>query len=170
MPTLPSTTTILIRTAALGAATGLRSQLPLALLAVAAGRGAFAPNATGALGLLRTRLVRIGLCAAAFGELIADKTPYVPNRVEPGPFAGRLFFGGLTGAIFARGKAVPAPLGFAIGTAAAGLGAVAGYRYRTALGRKTGLPDPIWAIAEDLLSLGFVSLALSAPFQNRLSG
>ncbi|MEA2515893.1 MAG: hypothetical protein QOJ59_5382, partial [Thermomicrobiales bacterium] len=49
---------VLVRTAVLGFAAGLRSQLPLALIAAAAGRGDFAKDATGALARLRTRSAR----------------------------------------------------------------------------------------------------------------
>jgi uncharacterized membrane protein len=160
MPVQSPTTAVCLRTAVLGFATGLRSQLPLALLSVAAGRGDFASNATGPLALLRTRAACIGFGTAAVGELIADKTPFVPNRIDPGPFAGRLVFGGLTGAVFARGEGASPPLGFALGTAAAGLGAVAGYRFRTTLDRETGLPDPIWAVAEDLIAFTVASVAI----------
>src|SRR5262245_66300024 len=103
---------LFLRTVALGAAAGLRSQLPLALLSLAAGRGDFAKTATGALGLFRTRAARVGLGAAAIAELIVDKTPYVPARIEPAPFTGRLFFGGLAGAVFARGNGSSTPRGF----------------------------------------------------------
>ncbi|MEA2525842.1 MAG: hypothetical protein QOG89_3808 [Thermomicrobiales bacterium] len=151
---------VLVRTAVLGFAAGLRSQLPLALIAAAAGRGDFAKDATGALARLRTRSARFGFGAAAIGEFIADKTPFVPSRLNPGPFAGRLVFGGLTGAVYARGNGRSAPLGFTLGAAAAGLGAYAGYHFRTTLDDKTGLPDPIWAVSEDLIAFTLAQLAL----------
>lgn len=160
MPDLPPTRAVYPRTAVLGFAAGLRSQLPLALLSAAAGRGDFATNTVGALGLLRSRAARLGFATAAAGELIFDKTPFVPSRMDPGPFAGRLFFGGITGAVFARGSGASTPLGFALGAAAAGLGTVAGYRFRTSLPHATGLPDPIWAVTEDLLALTLASFTL----------
>jgi uncharacterized membrane protein len=130
---------------------------------VAAGRGDFAADATGPLALLRTRAARLACAAAAIGELIADKTPFVPDRIDPGPFAGRLIFGGLTGAVFARGNSASAPLGLALGATAAGLGAIAGYRSRMSLDRATGLPDVVWAVTEDLIALTLASIAIRPP-------
>jgi len=104
MPTPQSTTNnaVYLRAAVLGFASGLRSQMPLALIVAAIGREQLPADATGPLSFLRTRVARLGFGAAAIGEVIADKTPFVPDRTNPGPFAGRLFFGGLTGALFAR--------------------------------------------------------------------
>jgi uncharacterized membrane protein len=165
MPNRSSITSrsVYLRAATLGATAGLRSQLPLALLTVAAGRGDFAANATGPLALLRTRTARLACGAAAIGELIADKTPFVPDRIDSAPFAGRLFFGGLTGAVFARGNGASAPLGLALGATAAALGTVAGYRFRTTLDRATRLPDIVWAVTEDLIALSLASLAIRPP-------
>jgi uncharacterized membrane protein len=160
MPAQSPPNTVYLRTAVVGFATGLRSQLPLALLSAAAGRGDFATDATGPLTLLCTRAARIGFATAAVGELILDKTPFVPSRIDPAPFAGRLFFGGLTGAVFARGNGASAPLGFVLGAATAGLGTVAGYGFRSRLDRETGLPDPIWAVTEDLVALTVATLAI----------
>jgi uncharacterized membrane protein len=144
------------RAAVLGFAAGLRSQLPSALVIAAANRGDLGKDP----GLLGHRLVRLGSAAAALGELIADKTPYVPARTEPGPFAGRLFFGGLTGALYARTQGTSAPTAFAVAAIAAGLGTLAGYRFRSTLTRATGLPDLPIALTEDLLAFTLAALAL----------
>jgi uncharacterized membrane protein len=166
MPAQPPTNAVYLRAAILGAAAGLRSQLPLALLSASAGRGDFAGDAAGPLALLRTRAARFALGTAAAGEFIADKTPYVPNRIEPGPFAGRLLLGGLAGAIFARGNRASTPLGFALGVASSGLGTIAGYRFRTTLPRETGLPDLVGALTEDVLAFTLAALALRPPRPN----
>jgi uncharacterized membrane protein len=151
---------VYIRSAILGFATGLRSQMPLALIVAAIGRDEFPAEAIGPLSFLRTRVARLGFGAAAIVEVIADKTPFVPDRTNPGPFAGRLFLGGLTGAVFARAKGANVPAGFALGATAAGLGTLAGHQYRISFPRETGLPDPIFAVAEDLLAFTLAYLAL----------
>ena len=151
---------VYLRTAILGFAAGLRSQLPLALIAAAAGRGEFAKDATGRIALIRTRAARLGFGATAIGEFVLDKTPLVPSRINPGPFAGRVVFGGLTGAVFARGNGRSTPLGFALGAAGSGLGTIAGYRFRVTLDDKTGLPESVWAVTEDLVAFAVAHRAL----------
>jgi uncharacterized membrane protein len=66
----------------------------------------------------------------AAGEMIADKTPFVPDRIEPLPLAGRAFTGALTGALLARQEGGSAVLGGFIGAAAAVALAHIAYRAR----------------------------------------
>jgi uncharacterized membrane protein len=150
---MPNQAKIFLRTAALGFAGGLRSQMPLLALSGAARRNEFAPDATGWLRHLRNRNVRLGAVAAAIGEAIADKTPYVPSRIEPGPLAGRIAVGAVSGAVFARGNAAPVPAGLALGGLAAALGSFAGFALRTKAGPGLGLPDLPVALAEDAAAL-----------------
>jgi uncharacterized membrane protein len=160
MPDSSPTTAAYPRAALLGAVAGLRTQLPFALLARAAGRGELPGLVRGPFGFLRTRAARLGFGAAAIGEVIADKTPYVPNRIAPGPLAGRLVCGGLAGAVLARGRDRPISLGFALGAAGAVGGSFAGFYARRTLDRATGLPDAVWAVAEDLTALALARFAL----------
>jgi uncharacterized membrane protein len=153
----PTTSNTLLRTSILGFATGLRSQLPLALMVASANRGNPTKNTPG---LLHTRTARLGTATAALGEFVADKTPFVPARTNPGPFAGRLVFGALTGAIYARTKGASIPTSLTLAAAAAALGTLAGYQFRTTLTRETGLPDLPFALAEDLLAFTLSYLAL----------
>jgi uncharacterized membrane protein len=151
------TKTPFCRTAALGFAAGLRSQLPIALIVAAANRGDRGKDDNG---LLHTRIVQLGTTAAAFGEFIADKTPFVPARTQPAPFVGRLFFGGLSGALYARTHGTSIPTAVALAASAAALGTLAGYQFRTTLTRETGVPDFPFALTEDLLALTIATLAL----------
>jgi uncharacterized membrane protein len=145
------------RTAALGFAAGLRSQLPNALIIAAANRDERGKTSNG---FLHSRVARLGSTAAALGEFIADKTPYVPARTEPAPFAGRIFFGAVTGALYAHTHRTSIPTAAAAAAVAAALGTLAGYQYRTILTRETGLPDLPFAVAEDLLAFTISTLAL----------
>ncbi|MBA2598140.1 MAG: DUF4126 family protein, partial [Chloroflexia bacterium] len=96
-----SSNAVSIRAAGLGVVAGLRSQLPLALLALAAGRGYFNVGAHAPLRLLGEPVARRVLGLAAIGEFVGDKLPMTPSRLSPGSFAGRLLFGGLAGAAVA---------------------------------------------------------------------
>jgi len=128
-----------LRTALLGAAGGLRTSVPWGALA-----------ARGRLGGGARRLVPL---AAGAGELAIDKLPQTPARSSPPGLAARLGSGA------AAGWLVAGPPGAAIASAAAGLSAFAGERTRAAIGRQSGLPDPLIAVVEDLLAIG---LALAA--------
>lgn len=144
---------LLTRCAGLGVAAGMRSQMPFALLAVAANRGDFAVGAGRPLSLLRSRRALVGLGLAAGGELIGDKLPKTPSRLEPVPLAGRLAIGGAAGAALARQGSGSLGLGAGMGSAGAAIGAYAGYHLRALAGEKTGLPDLVWAVVEDVLAI-----------------
>jgi uncharacterized membrane protein len=148
------------RAGALGVVGGMRSQLPFALLALAANRGNFAAGADRPLSLLLSRGAAVGCGLAAVGELIGDKLPMTPSRLAPGPLAGRLVFGGLAGAAISYEAGRSALLGAALGAAGAGLGAAAGYAGRASLGRSTNVPDPLWGGVEDILAIGLGLAAL----------
>jgi len=113
--------------------------------------------------LLRSRgtLVVTGLAAA--GELVGDKLPMVPSRLQTGPFIGRLVIGGLTGAaIGAAARLNPIVCGV-LGGGAAAAGSYAGASYRKAAGA-TGVPDVVWALLEDATALGLGYAALKQYF------
>ena len=138
-----------VQAAGLGVVAGMRSQLPLALLAVGAGRGRFAVAAEGPLRVLGSPGVQRLLVLSAAGEIIFDKLPYLPSRLTPGPLIGRMLFGGLAGAAVASETWRSPVLGAVLGAGGAVLGAQAGYHARVALGDATGFPDPVWGAVED---------------------
>lgn len=146
----------LARAALLGAATGIRSQLPLALLAQAAARGDVGEDESSPAWLRNPRTARL-LVLSAVGESIGDKLPFVPARSAPGPLLGRVAFGGLVGWIAMRAEgedALPgAAVGAAVGAAAGGLLAVAATKVRASIVERTGLPDIVWGAAEDVVTL-----------------
>ena len=142
-----------LRVAQLGAVGGMRSQLPFALLALAANRGEFASGAAPPLGLLRSPKALAGFGLAAAGELVGDKLPRTPSRLAPGPLAGRIAFGAAVGAAVAREADWSTGPAAGLGAAGAALGAFAGYHLRANAGRATGLPDPVWAVVEDVLAV-----------------
>ena len=144
---------VFTRATLLGVVAGMRTQLPLALLAFAAREGTFAVNDGPPLSLLRAPATFPLVATSALGELVADKLPLTPSRLAPGPLLGRLAFGGIAGATVALEGKGPALKGALLGAAGAGLGAFAGYHLRAALGRKTGVPDPAWGAVEDVTAL-----------------
>lgn len=157
--TVPAAKTY-VRAAGLGIVAGMRSMMPFALLALAARRGTFARDAGRPLSILRGRAVLPVAAFAAAGELVADKLPMTPSRIDPGPLSGRIVLGALAGAAICREARRSAIAGALLGGAGAAGGSFGGYHARKALGRATRLPDPLWAVAEDALavSLGLLTL------------
>jgi uncharacterized membrane protein/uncharacterized protein (UPF0548 family) len=158
----PPMATAFPRALLLGAVAGIRSQLPIALLVLERARGRFDPGR----GWLARRLATPGGVAAAVlasvGELAGDKLPIIPDRTRPGPFTGRVAVGTLVGAAVYRDADRAASHGAVTGAVAAAASALALARARTALGRRTPLPDRAWGIVEDALALTLGLLAIRA--------
>jgi uncharacterized membrane protein len=131
-----------------GVVAGMRSLLPLSLLA-------------------RGRWKRVGLCAAAVGELLADKLPRMPARTAALPLGGRAFMGALAAAL-------ASPAERRVGAAALGLGAAVATSFlmvnlRRLATEGLGVPNAIAGLAEDAgaLALGrALARACPAPRSN----
>jgi uncharacterized membrane protein len=158
LPPLPPPARALL----LGVVTGLRSQVPVALLAIEAQRGRFDPGA----GQLARRFGSAegvaGSLVAFAGELVADKLPMTPRRTTTGPFLQRLATGGTVGAAVAYDAGWSRPLGAVLGAAGAGAGAWVGTRVRGLVAERTSLPGPLLGAAEDLLAVGLALAVISA--------
>ena len=151
------------RSALLGVVAGMRSQLPGVLLAWRASRGHIAGDA--ATRVLRRRGALPLAVVAATGELVSDKLPRTPSRLEDGPFLGRLTLGAAAGSGVAGAFGGSRVLGAAFGAAGAAAGSVAGYRLRADAARRTGISDTVWALAEDALAIA-LGLVATHPRQD----
>ena len=143
----------------LGVSAGLRSMTPLAVVAWAA-RG-WPAVAGSALGFMAAPITGYVFAALAIGELIADKLPFIPSRLQPGPLGGRVISGALTGAVAAiamQGSPIVAGLVGAIGGLAGSFG---GYAVRRGLTVDRKLPDLPVALAEDVVAIGLALFAVS---------
>lgn len=96
------TRSTLTDTLVLGALTGMRSMAGPAILA--AGRGGVLPRIAAAL---------------AAGEMVADKTERIGDRIDPLPLGGRAAMGALVGGLVAHERQSHLLLGAALGAAAA---------------------------------------------------
>ncbi|MEV4418043.1 hypothetical protein [Catellatospora sp. NPDC049609] len=159
-----------LRPLALGVATGMRSQLGLAALAVAVQRrGKGRGRKSGLSRLVQTQVlaspaVRKSLVATAAGELVADKLPATPSRLNKGPLLARLALGGLAGGVigWSDDRGLRRTLaGAVLGAAGAGLGAYGGHHVRAMLDSRTNVPDRYWAIAEDVTAIGLAAFAVA---------
>ena len=148
-----------ITAAALGTMSGMRSMSGPLLMSYRAVRRPLALKGT-PFGWLGYPQVLTLFSLMEVGEVIADKTPLLPNRIEPGPLLGRAHLGAFAGAA-AFTEADDSPV---IGAVVSAITAVASsfifYYLRRGVVRRIGLPDPVIAFAEDALVVGIGLLVL----------
>jgi uncharacterized membrane protein len=118
--------------------------LPLALLASASGARTMAGVAAIS--------PRIPMRMLAGAELIADKLPSAPNRVDPALLLGRIAAGALVGAAVGRRTGMNRGESAVLGGLIAFASTHATYRLRLALARH--LPAVAAALIEDAIVLG----------------
>lgn len=147
---------------ALGIVGGMRSQLPYALLS--------ATTHPSDPALLRHTSVRKMLVLGSAFELVVDKLPFVPSRLNRASLIGRAVFGLTAGAWFAHRRKQSRLSGAVTGCAGAIAGSFAGYHGRYQLGQVTGLPDPVWALVEDgvAIALGLAVLSNRSNIQSKV--
>lgn len=148
----------LLRPLVLGVVTGLRSQLGVAALAWSEPASA---RDTRALRLLRSTPGRGLTSAGAAAELVADKLPSTPSRLEPQGIAFRLLAGAGVGALAANSTdRRTVGVASALGVAGAAAGTYAGAYYRKLLPARTHTPDLPWAVGEDAVAAGLAATAI----------
>jgi len=151
------------RALGIGVVAGLRTATAPAALSRAYRRGELPLATSGVLGLLtRPRIARV-LPINAIGEILVDKLPWVPSRVQPAALVPRLLSGVATGSALYRGGDRPAWRGALLGALGAWLGSFAGNRGRGYAAKATGQPDFIFALAEDAIAIGGAWLVLRRP-------
>ena len=72
----------------------------------------------------------VSVCGVAIGELIADKLPFTPPRIQAGPLVVRFCLGGLCGSALAVSAGMPWFFPAAVGGISAIVAAYAGYWLR----------------------------------------
>ncbi len=130
------------RAAALGAASGPRTFLAPAALAL-----------RGRLG----KVAKFALPVLAAGELVGDKLPMAPPRVEGPGLVGRVVSGAVSGRVSggARGARVGATFALAA--------TYPSQLLRSQIVSRTGIPDVACAIPEDLATAGLAAAASTEP-------
>jgi uncharacterized membrane protein len=152
---------LVLRAASLGFAAGLRSMVPLGVLAR---HYSDAPRSASWRRWIPFRwpAARTIIQVSTAGEAIVDKLPIVPPRINPGPLGGRIVVGAISGAAigseYRLGSGIA--LGVVLGGAGAVAGALAGYRARTYLTNTHHLPDLPVALGEDALAIAIASRAV----------
>lgn len=126
------------QTIALGALTGMRSMSGPAVLALRHG---------GALKAI------VSLLAA--GEMAADKTAVVGDRIDPIPLGGRALMGAVVGGVIAREDGASLLAGSLVGATVAVIAAHLAYRLRTRL----PMSSAAGGLLEDAVVLGIGAYA-----------
>lgn len=157
----PSTRSLVGRALLAGLSAGLRSMTPLGVLASERNDGSTKAGWKN-WPILRSGFGRTALQLSWLGEMIADKLPVIPPRINPGPLGGRMLFGALAGmAIGTEGKGATPGIGGAMaGIAGAIAGSYGGYRARTYLTNDLGLPDMPGALVEDATAFAIARKAI----------
>lgn len=146
----------------LGIVAGMRSMTPPALIAHELRRTGSRELDESPLRFLTTAQAAEVTRILAAGEIMADKTPWIPDRISPPGLVGRGVSGALAGAALCSGDGNEEPVvGAVVGAAAALASAFAAYHLRKRLG-EAGIPDPVLAAAEDVLAVGGGLLILRA--------
>jgi uncharacterized membrane protein len=141
----------------LGFATGLRSMTPMAVLCWYAYAGQL--SADWAPWISHPSLAII-FTVLAVGELVADKMPWVPDRISPGPLIWRILLGGFAGAICATSMQGPGLEGVLLGIVGVLLGAFGGYMLRRDLVQNLDCKGWQVALLEDVIAVGAAIYAL----------
>ncbi len=90
----------------------------------------------------------------AVGELAADKSSFIANRIDPGPLAFRAISGAVCGATICTAEREQANVGAVVGGVAAVASAFTCYYLRRKLSENTGIPDLMLGFAEDAIAIG----------------
>lgn len=101
----------------------------------------------------------LGFCAV--GELIADKLPFTPSRLTPGPLGARVVMGALSAMTLCVAVGLPPLFAAVLGAIGGVAGAWLGYTYRMRIAKPLGLPDLAAALIEDAIAVGSAVLIVS---------
>ncbi|MDB5233094.1 MAG: hypothetical protein JWR44_87 [Hymenobacter sp.] len=101
------------------------------------------------------------LKAVAAGEIVADKMPFMPNRIAPEVMLGRILSGALVGAAWYRSRHGSALGGGVLGGLVAVASTIVSYALRTGISEKSGLPLALVGVGEDALVLAGGAALLS---------
>jgi uncharacterized membrane protein len=138
--------------ATLGAVAGMRTFTAPAVVSMRLQGRLWSWRRNRAEKFLRNGTVERALLAAAAAELIADKLPFIGDRIEPGPLAARAASGALVGWAVARQKEAAVELAIA-GAAAAVAVAFAAWGLRRFITSRSSVPDAVVGLCEDLIAI-----------------
>ena len=138
----------------IGVIAGMRTMTAPALVSYKLANTTPNPLAGSKLHVLTSPVTTAVLTVLAAGELIADKLPGTPSRVEQPQVWGRIGSGALSAAALTEADGESASAGAVLGALGAVAGSFAFFHLRRWLTHEKGLPDMWVALAEDALTVG----------------
>jgi uncharacterized membrane protein len=151
-----------LRALGIGFVAGLRSMTAPAAVSWAASRGRLQLTNL-PLSLLDTTLAAHTARKLALGEIISDKMPLAPSRLNPASLTWRLISGGVCGAAFYVSDGDDPRTGAALGATGALLGSLLGFAWRTRGRQRLHAPDFPLALLEDMVAVGSAVALVSCP-------
>jgi len=145
--------TATLKTAGFAAIAGLRSMAAPALLSRAVRRGDVEGLQYTPFAVLGSPKVSNALQLLMIGEMVADKTPFIPSRTSVPALLGRGLSGALVGAALFVSEERRATSGAVLGILSALVAAYTGEQLRMQGTEKLGVPDQILALLEDSIVL-----------------
>jgi uncharacterized membrane protein len=146
-----STMIVALVTLGIGFVCGLRAFAPVALVSWLSVWG-WVPLAGSPFWFLGKEIFAIGISVLAVLELIGDKLPKTPPRIQIMPLAVRFVTGGLSGGALCFSAGRTWWLGSLFGAVGAMAGAFSGYHVRRAVAQPLR-PDFIVAVLEDIITI-----------------
>lgn len=146
--------------ALIGTVAGMRSMTAPAIASRIAGAAGLEVDKTG-VDFLQNPVIPRVMSVLAFGELIADKLPFIPSRTRTFPLIVRGISGAVSGAALCSSKKRSPLLGALLGAAGAIAGTYAAYEVRRRIVKSAHVPDAVVAVAEDVLAIGAGTLISS---------
>ncbi|MCA1733565.1 MAG: DUF4126 family protein [Acidobacteria bacterium] len=142
-------------TIALGAMAGMRSMSAPAAVSRQLSRRRFHWPRGKVESLLSEESASNLLLAAAAAEMLADKLPFVPNRIRLLPLAGRAAGGAVAG--WALGRRDSRVVLASVGAATAIATAFVTFYLRTTIVKRSRIPDTLLGLAEDAVVLAIAN-------------
>ncbi len=152
--------------AGIGAVAGLRSMTAPALVSQAARTGSI-DLTTGPVAFLGTQKAADIVTGIAVAELVADKLPSTPDRIEPFPLAARAISGAIVGAAVCSARRKDPGPGALVGALAAIGAAFLGFALRRTLTRDAKIPGFLVALAEDAAAVAIAVAVLRSEAEAR---
>ena len=136
----------------IGFFSGLRAFAPLAVVSWLSIWG-WMPLAGSPFWFVGTNVFAIVISILAAVELIGDKLPKTPARIQLMPLGARVVTGAFCGAAFCFSAGRPWALGLILGGSGAVLGAFSGYYVRRSIVRGLNIADFPIALLEDFVTI-----------------
>jgi uncharacterized membrane protein len=137
----------------LGAIAGMRSMAAPALLSQQLSRMDDSVLQDSPFRYLQSGPVATTLSVLALGELIADKVPNVPDRIDGPSFFFRTLSGAVVGAAAATAAKEDATKGAILGGLAAAAATFGFYYLRKSLGSNSNMANAAWGFVEDAIAV-----------------